>query len=79
MGIYDDLRALNYSFDEDLLSYGEGKPTLYIYIYFKKLHFKICSNFHVVFLAHGNHFGRRTIKFYNVLYRRTSFPSVLVN
>lgn len=33
MGIYDDLRALNYSFDEDLLSYGEGKPTLYIYIY----------------------------------------------
>lgn len=36
MGIYDDLRALNYSFDEDLLSYGEGKPTLYIYIYILK-------------------------------------------
>lgn len=36
MGIYDDLRVLNYSSDEDFLFCGEGKPTYYIF--FLKIH-----------------------------------------
>lgn len=74
MGIYDDLRVLNYSSDEDFLFCGEGKPTYYIF-FFKNPHLKICSNLHV-YLAHGNHFGRKTLKFCNVLYIRTTFPRV---
>lgn len=30
MGIYDDLRVLNYSFDEGLFFYDEWKPTFSI-------------------------------------------------
>lgn len=35
--MYDDLRVLNYSFDEGLFFYGEGKPTFSI---LKNPHFK---------------------------------------
>lgn len=30
-GIYDDLRVLNYSFDEGMFFYGEGEPTFSIF------------------------------------------------